>query len=302
MASEPIIAPYGDWESPITPDIVSGSSLGFKEVHVHVGSSTMSEGLILMCFKSSDIYIVESRPSEKGRCAVVQVNLPVGNGHSVDRLNTAYSVRSKVHEYGGGAMTIDPNGNFILTDANTDGIFRVQPTGELGEEVIKADKNFRYADFDVHPSDSQFILAVQEEHKEKEVINTIVVINAARKRAEIVIEGADFYSHPKFSHSGKKVSWMQWNHPDMPWTGSELYVADWQDGKVLNAIKIAGKAREESINQPKWHLDDTVLFASDASGFYQLYRYNFRTQKTDRLDLGGYQDAELAGREFILGT
>lgn len=198
-------------------------------------------------------------------------------------------------------MIVDSNGDFIITDANTDGVFIISPTDQVGKEVIEGRPNFRYADFDVLPT-GKYILAIQEEHRESEVINTLVAIDVKGKSANIIASGADFYSHPKFSHDGKKISWMQWNHPDMPWTGSELHVGDWEDGKVTNSITIAGKARLESINQPVWHLDGTLIFSSDVSGFYQLYRFDTMTKTTEQLIVEGFQDADLSGREFILGA
>lgn len=246
--------------------------------------------------------MVESRPSEKGRCVIVEVNLRIKDGHSIDKLPKDISVRSKIHEYGGGAMSMSSDGSFIVTDATTDSVLSISPTGQVKEEIIKGDARFRYGDFDVHPFDTHLILAVQEEHREKEVINTVALINAQTNKAEIAVEGADFYSHPKFSHDGRKVSWIQWNHPDMPWTGTELYVADWLDGKVVHATKVAGNAKTESINQPKWHLDDTLLFSSDITGFWQLYQYDTKAQKIKQLVLEGYEDADFAGREMILGV
>jgi hypothetical protein len=242
---------------------------------------------------------VESRPSEKGRCAIVELSV---DGGSTDRLPQEYNARSKIHEYGGGAVSMSSNGHIIFTDSETGGVFRLAPARGITEEIIKGDMNFRYGDFDPNKSETHFIIAIQEEHREKEVINTIVVLNAESKKAEIVVEGADFYSHPKFSYDGKKLSWIQWNHPDMPWTGTELYVADWKDGKVENVVKVAGQARDESINQPKWHFDGTLLFSSDISGFWQLYQYNPKTNKSEQLLLKGYEETEMAGGEFIIGT
>jgi Tol biopolymer transport system component len=166
-------------------------------------------------------------------------------------------------------------------------------------EIVKGDEKIRFADFDIHPS-AELIIAVQEDHRGSEVGNKLALIDIKSGKVNIVVEGADFYSHPKFNPDGTKISWLQWQHPDMPWTGTEVYVADWADGTVKNATKISGKAREESICQPKWHIDGSLLFCSDRTGFWQLYRYDGKV--VEQLFMDGFADAEFGGPEFILGV
>lgn len=197
-------------------------------------------------------------------------------------------------------MAVSPSGSLVFTDGSTSGVFYWNASTEKVEEVIKGDKALRFADFHFHPLNPTLILAVQEDHRGKEVINSIALIDIVTKKAIVVIEDADFYSHPKFSPDGKKVSWLQWNHPDMPWTGTELWFGEWKDGEIKGKY-VAGKAREESIAQPKWHDAKTLLFASDRTGFWQLYTHDIETGKTLKLPMEGFEDAELAGRDFILG-
>ncbi|KAH7403883.1 Alpha/Beta hydrolase protein [Cadophora sp. MPI-SDFR-AT-0126] len=280
------IAPYGTWESPITTDIVSGSSLVFAEVYANP--------------KTKSIYLVEGRPAEKGRQVIVEVK----NDQSIDILPEQYNARSRVHEYGGAAATLSPDGNLIFTDANTNGVFSLSPTGVVSE-ILAGDPKLRYANFDVHPTDTNIIVSIQEDHTAPlliDAVNTLVVIDCKTKKAEIVVQGADFYSQAKFSPDGKKLSWLQWSHPDMPWTGAEVHVADWENGKLGKGIRIAGKAREESVSMPKWHVDNTLLFASDRTGFWQMYRYDPKSGETEYLRFEGYEDAEMGCREFGLGS
>jgi len=243
------------------------------------------------------IYLIEGRPSEKGRKVIVQL---IGN-ESIDILPSQYNANCKIHEYGGGAAAVLPDGDIIFTDSNTDGVFSVAPSSGEVVEIIKGDGKLRYGNFVSHPTDLDSVLAVQEDHRGEEVINTVVVIDKKSKEATVVVQGADFYNHPKFSPNGKKVFWMQWMHPDMPWTGSELYVADWKDGKIENEKKIAGQARVESISQPKWLFDGSLIFASDRSGFWQLFRCYVESLVVEQLFIDGFQTAELGTREMILG-
>jgi Tol biopolymer transport system component len=196
---------------------------------------------------------------------------------------------------------VDSDGNIIFTDGNTDGVFCLSPSRGEVEEIVAGDSKVRFADFGPHPLDSQIILAVQEDHREKEVENRVVVIDKKSKEACVVVQGADFYSHPKFSPDGRRVSWVQWMHPDMPWTGSELYVADWKDGIVGEKTKIAGKAGEECIVSPKWLFDGSLMFASDKTGFWQVYRYDVTTNQVEQLVTEGFEDADLGAREVLLG-
>lgn len=180
-------------------------------------------------------------------------------------------------------------------------MFSLSPSSGEVTELIKGDAKLRFANFCSHPEDADIILAIQEDHRGDEVTNTVAVINAKTKEARNVVKGADFYSHPKFSPDGKKVSWVQWMHPDMPWTGSEMYVADWKDESLENITKVAGQARAESIVQPKWLFDGSLMFVSDRSGFWQLYRYDLKTLHVEQLLIEGFQNADLGAREMVLG-
>jgi Tol biopolymer transport system component len=224
---------------------------------------------------------------------------------SINILPSGYDARSKVYEYGGGACIASPDGSLIFTDANTSGVFRLR--GAEVQPIIDASPQFRYADFDVYPLNASLILAVQEDHSNdtpEAVENRIVLINSDDKSVEVVCQGADFYNAPRFSPDGTRISWMQWNHPDMPWTGSELYVGDWKDQTVQNAKSIAGKARVEGVGQPKWHEDGFLFFTSDRTGFSQLYRFQPSTKETVPLALKGWESADIAQNVplFVLGT
>ncbi|TVY54291.1 Dipeptidyl aminopeptidase BIII [Lachnellula cervina] len=285
MSFEKKVAPYGTWTSPITSDITSGGVVSFNELHVNP--------------KTGQIYLVEGRPIEKGRCAIVEVTVA---GESIEILPKKYSARSKVHEYGGGAAILGPDGKFVFTDAYTDGVFLLSPTGEV-EEIITGDPSTRFADFSVSTTEPHWIIAVKEYHSQDGgVVNTIVAINTRTKASKTVVSGADFYSHPRFSPDGKRICWMQWVNPDMPWTGSQVYVAHWSNGNVDNQKYIAGKAKKESVCQPRWHIDSTLLFENEPTGFWQLYRYDTNTEKVEYVQLKGYEDADIGAREIKLGN
>jgi len=132
-----------------------------------------------------------------------------------DILPKEYSARSGVHDYGGAAMTVTPSGLLIFSDVETKGVFSLNPKSEEIKPLIDSNKNIRFADFDVHPKTSEWFLAIQEDHRQKEVLNSMVVTNSKTKEVKTLAEGSDFYSQPKFNPAGDKICWLEWNHPDM---------------------------------------------------------------------------------------
>ena len=285
------VAPYGTWESPITSEMLSGQTV--------ILSDAIADP------KSGTIYYLEERPAEDGRSCIVACN---GNQIN-DVLPKEYSARSRVHEYGGGSMAMGSDGRVIFTDLRTFGVFALSYSGTGSVKVtplVEANAKLRFADFDMHPNYARWILAVREDHRDGEDVdkirNEIVVIDTETKQSRVVIQGADFYAHPKFSPDGKKVSWVQWNHPDMVWTGSMLYAADWTSGEVGEHVHIAGEARKESIGEPKWSPDGTLWFASDRTGFWQLYHLEGGNGNPQYLKLKGMEDADFSRPEWFLGA
>ena len=283
VESSSTTAPYGIWESPITVDHLSAKSLSFQEVRVHE--------------PTGKIYLLESRPAEEGRCCIVDCT----DGQHEDVLPKEYSARTGVHEYGGAAFTVGPNGDIVFADWETKGVYSLSPGTTDCISLFDADPAIYYADFDIHPINSALILAVQENHHPKDVENSIVLIDASSKKVHTIASGADFYSHPKFSPDGHKVCWLQWNHPDMPWTGSLLHVASWSEGAVSDAKLVAGEPSKESISQPKWLPNGSLLFASDRSGYYQLYLLDPGQEDARHVNMQGLSDVDFAGPEWVLG-
>jgi hypothetical protein len=160
--------------------------------------------------------VIEGRPAENGRCCIVEY---LGS-ETRDILPEGYNARSRIHEYGGGAFAIGPNGTLIFTDWETNGIFALSPSSGDPKPLIHAKSHLCFADFSVHPIHEQWILAVQEDRSLSPIQNSIVAIEATTKETFIVTQGADFYSHPRFNHDGTEICWTQWSHPDMAWNGT----------------------------------------------------------------------------------
>ncbi|CAK7221413.1 hypothetical protein SBRCBS47491_004522 [Sporothrix bragantina] len=290
MADTVTIAPYGTWDSPIAAEHLSGDSIHFEGIQVNQSTS--------------QIYALESRPSEGGRHVLVDLTDATTG---LDILPAEYNAMGSIHEYGGGAVAMHPDGRILFTSHPGNGVYLLDPaSGKVGT-VVTPDPAVRHGNFHVHPTTQEWILAVQESHVGKGkgkgadgVDNTVIAIHIPTGKVTTVLQGADFYQHPQFSPDGKRVCWTQWDHPDMPWSGTLLYVAPWDadTGTVLESTLVSGQAGVESICQPRWGVDGTLFYVSDKSGYWQLYRYD--GEVSTHIHLRGLETAEFGSREPCL--
>ncbi|KAI9929299.1 hypothetical protein ASPWEDRAFT_110440 [Aspergillus wentii DTO 134E9] len=282
--------PYGHWKSPLTPELLADSSISLHEVVVNESTGA--------------IYSVECRPTENARYVIVEHR----NGQRRDVLLKEFSAHATVQELGGGSIAINLDGHIIFFDDISKNVYKLDPLSGQTTVIRAAVKGIRYADFCCHPRDTRWILAAKEDHRNAtpetqayDVNNLLVAIDILTGEETMIAEGDHFYSHPKFDPSGRYVSWIQWSHPDMPWTGTVLYFGEWQNATLLNVTRLAGKAREESIAQPKWGLDGRLYFASDKTGFWQLYSFNLVDRQLHSLSIPGLEQADFAIAEWMLG-
>ncbi len=245
-------APYGSWKSPITADVIVSKS-------IRLGGAYLD---------GKTVYWSESRPQEGGRTVVVCQGAA---DDSLDITPAPYNARTRVHEYGGGAYWIS-EGELFFTNFADQRLYR-QPTGQA-PEPLTAEGAYRYADGRVDRGRDR-IICVREDHSQsdQEAVNTIVSISLADGSQTVLVEGNDFYSTPRLSPDGFRLCWLTWNHPDMPWDSTELWVAAIaDDGSLLEPQKVAGKG-DESIFQPEWSPDGVLYFIGDATGWWNLYRW-----------------------------
>ncbi|MBM3457255.1 MAG: S9 family peptidase, partial [Armatimonadetes bacterium] len=250
--AEVITASYGSWSSPITAETVLGGALRLDEVQ----------------FLGDRVFWVEGRPREQGR--KVLVSCAAGES-PVDVLPATCSVRTRAHEYGGGAYRATPAGVLFSHDADRR-LYRA--ASGRPPQAITPEGAWRYADITLDPRGGR-VVCVREDHTgdRSEPENALVAVDLEGSRAPVVLaRGHDFYSNPRFSPDGSHLSWLTWDHPRMPWDGSELWVAAVQaDGTLGLPEKIAGGA-EESLFQPEWSPEGVLHFVSDRSGWWNLYR------------------------------
>jgi hypothetical protein len=209
-----------------------------------------------------------------------------------------YDVGSSVNGYGGGAFVVDHEGHVVFVDGVTNSVNRADADGRDIVMLI-GPSDTRFADLSPHPNSARFVLGVQEQKEpgKRHAVTSIVLIDTQSKTHKVIQSGADFYSHPRFSLDGRHICWLQWNFPHMQWTGAVLKVADFHDSTVSNARQIV---EDIGVGQPRWGTGGTLFYASDKTGYQQLYAVSLRDNKSRWLHFSGLEQCEFAGAEFWL--
>ncbi len=260
------------WKSPITPELITAQSVRLGEVHIDL----------------EEIYFVESRPSEKGRSTILKWN----EGKLEEILPQQYNARSKVHEYGGGAICVE-NGEIFFSNFQDQYLYHFSK--DQDPSIIT--KKHRYANHVKHPH-INCLYSIEEKHlHDNKVINSLVKIDLDSKNIHTIHEGHDFYASPTAHPDGSMLAWITWDMPNMPWDGSSLWIAAINpDGTILGPRMVAG-GKTESIYGPKWGPDGYLYYTSDRSGYWNLYRL------IDGKEESLYpMDAEFGEAQWIFGT
>lgn len=241
--------PYGAWPSPIDAAMLAGHS-------VRLGGITLD---------GADALWVEGRPQQAGRSVLVRASV---GAHAVDLTPAPWNVRSRVHEYGGGAFAArDGTAWFVHDDDQR--LYALAPRG--APCALTPEGSYRHADPEPSP-DGRYIVCVREDHSgEGEPVNTLVSVDAAGGGVREIAGGHDFYAYPRINPDGSALAFIAWDHPDMPWDASVLYLADVAPDGTLAAPRAIAGGQGVSVFQPQWAPDGTLWFVSDASGFWNLY-------------------------------
>lgn len=244
----PTVAPFGTWESPLAAADTVAGIVGFADLAV--------DGEL--------VYWVEMRPSEGGRQVVVRHD---PDGTTRDVTPPPFNARTRVHEYGGGSFVVG-GGRLAFSEFSDQRLYRVsgsdvEPlTPEPGRPAT-----LRYADGRFLPDGS--LVCVRETHPaDGEPVNEVVRVDTSGG-ATVIASGRDFYASPRPSPDGSRLAWLEWDHPNMPWDGTELKVAALAGEK---AMTVAGGS-DESIFQPEWDEGGHLYFSSDRRGWWNLYRF-----------------------------
>jgi dipeptidyl aminopeptidase/acylaminoacyl peptidase len=240
-------APYGSWKSPITSDLIVAGSIRLGEI----------------CLEGDTVYWSEGRPTEGGRSVVVKC----ADGQITDITPAPYNARTRVHEYGGGAFNVWQDTLYFSNFADQR-LYRVDVNGEI--EPITPEAALRFADVVGDDRQSRLIGVCEDHTGDGEAMNKVVAI---ADEIQVLVSGNDFYASPRLSPDGSQLAWITWNHPNMPWDGTELWVAAVNDDGSLGASQKVAGGVTESIFQPEWSPDGVLYFISDRTDWWNLYRW-----------------------------
>jgi dipeptidyl aminopeptidase/acylaminoacyl peptidase len=253
--TDPRVAPYGSWKSPITSDLIVQGTIRLGEIRLD----------------GDDIYWSEGRPLEGGRSVVVR---RTPDGTTTDITPTGFNVRTRVHEYGGGSYIVADKTVYFSNFADQR-LYR-QPVGSE-PQPLTPEANLRYADAVIDRQRNRLI-CIREDHtaSEREAVNTVVAVSLSDDSptpGEVLVSGNDFYSSPRLSPDGSQLAWLTWNHPNMPWDGTELWVAEVKENGELGDRHLVAGGLTESVFQPEWSPDGVLYFVSDRTNWWNLYRW-----------------------------
>jgi dipeptidyl aminopeptidase/acylaminoacyl peptidase len=271
--AEPIRAPYGSWESSIPIDALVAGVVRLSEPSVD----------------GPDIYWLEGRPADGGRATLVRL---APDGSMTDVSPDGVNVRTRVHEYGGGAYVVD-GGEVWFSDFADGRLYRRDRDETVA--AVSPEGPWRYADPIVDRARGRLICVREDHTSPGEAVNSIVAVPLdGEGGVRTLLEGSDFYSDPRLNFDGSRLAWLSWEHPNMPWDETSLWVgAVASDGSIVARERVAGEPGE-SVLQPRWSPDGVLHFVAERSGWWNIYR------RADRRDEAlAAMEAEFAHPQWL---
>jgi dipeptidyl aminopeptidase/acylaminoacyl peptidase len=270
--------PYGAWQSPLRAhDLAAGV--------VRLGD-LRADGDVL--------WWTELRPADDGRTAVVRRD----ESGTRDVSPAGFDARTRVHEYGGAPIAVRA-GRLV---ASHDPDQRLHLVDEGGARPVTPEpatpRGVRYADGQL-TADGARLVCVRETHDPdgaREPVNEIVLLDLDTGEAEVLVTGPDFVAAPRLSPDEHELAWLQWDHPDMPWDGAELHVAQIAGVRLRDPRRLGGGG-DVAAHRPVWLPDGRLVTSLDATGFWEVH---IREGETLRrvTDL----DADVGGPHWMFGN
>lgn len=259
--------PFGTWDSPLKANLIAQSALRLREPK----------------FIDGNLYWIEGRPKEEGREVLLKRS---HNGEIKELTSAPFSVKSRVHEYGGGGYLVTSQG-ILFCEGSDNRLYQISPEGTISP--FTAPSAARFADGTYDPIHNRSVW-VCEDHSQQipstvpslshttpsaslEPVNSLVIVSETGKVTPLVT-GSDFFAFPRWNPGTNQLAWISWNHPQMPWDGTELWFAEVSaEGTLEKFSKIAG-GNDESILQPEWSTEGKLFYLSDRSGWWNLYSWH----------------------------
>ena len=240
---------FGAWSSPLTARSLAVAGVRLGEPR----------------YDGADLYWTEGRPAEGGRVALMRER-----AGAVEEVAPGLNVRSRVHEYGGGAWAAR-DGVVVISSDPTGQLLRVDGAEPIA--LTPPDRGWRYADLRVLPG-AGLVLAVREDHSQPgEPVNTLVALRLEAPNDDggvVLVAGADFYACAELS-AGGRLAWMEWRHPAMPWDSCLIVTGRFDVSSLtVDDVQVVAGGAAESATHPLWRGEE-LLFCSDRTGFAELY-------------------------------
>jgi dipeptidyl aminopeptidase/acylaminoacyl peptidase len=248
----------------------------------------------MLRWDGDDLYWSELRPYEAGRIVVCR---RLSDGTIGDVTPQGFNARTRVHEYGGGHFAVQ-DGTVFFTNYKDQRLYR-QDRGAT-PRPITPEADIRHADMLVDGARAR-VIAVREDHTTGalEAVNTLVSISSDSRGADdafVLASGNDFYSSPKLSPDGGRLAWQTWNHPNMPWDASEIWVGELdRAGRIASSRRVAG-GPNESVLQPEWSPSGELYFVSDRNDWWNIYR-----ARGEGDEPVARRDAEFGAPQWVFG-
>ena len=263
--SSPAVVPYGAWPSPVTAESLVSGAAGISEVVADPARPWL-------------LWWAESRPDEAGRTAVMRCTLGGGDVEEVTPPDA--NVRTRVHEYGGGAWWPHDGSLYYVEFADQ----RLRRLDSPGAEPVlltaepPEPRAWRYADGRVTP-DGRWSICVRERHDTgAEAANELVAVACdGSQRVELLWAGSDFVMAPRICDDGSMLAWIAWDHPNMGWDATRLHVHDLGDGRLGAELAVLGRDGDRSLCEPGW-ASQRLLVCSDHEGWWGLYEVGLASE------------------------
>ena len=272
--------PYGSWESPFPIELLAKGAITFGEIGAAGGLRWWLEG----------------RAEEAGRQVLVRRE---ADGALTRLTPEGFNARCRVHEYGGGAYLIDGD-VIVVSEFATGRLHRVTAPGIL-EPLTPDGRAWRFADLSLDRRRNR-VIAIREDHEAATLVrhgeaeNAVVAIDLDDGAVTVLADGSDFYSAPRLSPDGRRLAWLRWDHPNLPWDGTELVLADLDDrGRPASDHVVAG-SESDWIAQPRWSPAGVLHFVAEPDGWMNLFRLgpHDRAQR-----IGSPLEAEFAFPDWV---